>query len=259
MIDYLQKFRLDKKTAFVVGGLGLIGREVSTAFTMAGAKFTNEMYSKGYEINYISFDCANMQQIDNNFTKILKEYGVPDVFINCSYPRTEDWGESSFKKISMKSFRKNVDIHMNSFSWLARLVAEAMVKENKNGSIIQIGSMYGMIGQDLSVYEGTKINENMAYAAIKGGIINLTRQMSSYYGQFNIRINTICPGGLQGHMAGISTIQDKKFVDQFNKKVPLKRMGRADEIAPTALLLASDASSYITGSTIMIDGGWTVI
>lgn len=273
MIDYLQKSRLDKKTAIVVGGLGLIGREVTIAFAMAGAKtiildlnnkvgkplFAKELCDNGYDVSLTSFDCANMQEMEKNFSLIIQEYGSPDIFINCSYPRTEDWAKSSFKDITLKSFQKNVDIHMNSYAWLARLAAENMVQHKKNGSIIQLGSIYGIVGQDLSVYEGVDMQENMTYAAIKGGISNLTRQMASYYGQFNIRVNTICPGGLKGHMAGNGDTQDPVFVKQYNKKVPLKRMGRADEVASTALFLASDASSYITGNSIIVDGGWTTI
>ena len=272
MIDYLQKFRLDDKIAFVVGGLGLIGKEVSIALSMAGAKtivldlndqekqlFIMEMDKKGFEITFNNFDCTNMAQIDKNLTNIEKENGSPDIFINCSYPRTKDWGKSSFKDNTLKSFQKNVDIHMNSYAWLARLAAETMVQHGNNGSIIQLGSIYGIVGQDISVYEGTDIQENMTYAAIKGGITNLTRQMASYYGQFNIRINTICPGGLQGHMAGKADKQDPIFVEQYNKKVPLKRMGHADDVASAALFLASEASSYITGTSIMVDGGWTII
>lgn len=272
MIDYLQKSRLDKKTAIVVGGLGLIGKEVTVAFAVAGAKtiildlndeagklFAEEMCDKGYDVSLTLFDCANMQEIDNNFSKIIKEYDSTDIFINCSYPRTKDWAKSSFKDITLESFQKNVDIHMNSYAWLARLAAEDMVKHGKGGSIIQLGSIYGIVGQDLSVYEGVDMQENMTYTTIKGGIISLTRQMASYYGQFNIRVNTICPGGLEGHLAGKRDSQDPIFVKQYNKKVPLKRMGRADEVASTALFLASDASSYITGTSIIVDGGWTTI
>jgi len=272
MINYLQKNRLDDKTAIIVGGLGLIGREVSAAFAMAGAKtiildfnknveklFIKKICDKGYDVSFTVFDCANMQGMDRNFSLITREYGSPDIFINCSYPRTEEWAKSSFKDITLQSFQKNVDIHMNSYAWLARLAAESMVQEKINGSIIQLGSIYGIVGQDLSVYEGLDMQENMTYATIKGGITNLTRQMASYYGQFNIRVNTICPGGLQGHMAGKSDAQDPKFIHQYNKKVPLKRMGRADEVASVALFLASDASSYITGTNIIVDGGWTTI
>ena len=272
MIDYLQKSRLDKKTAIVVGGLGLIGKEVTVAFAMAGAKtiildlsdeggklFAKEMCDTGYDVSLTSFDCANLQEVDNNFSLIIQESGSPDIFINCSYPRTEDWAKSSFKDITLQSFQKNVDMHMNSYAWLARLAAESMVKHKKNGSIIQLSSIYGIVGQDLSVYDGLDMQENMTYATINGGVTNLTRQMASYYGQFNIRVNTICPGGLQGHVAGKGNTQEQNFVKKYNKKVTMKRMGRADEVASATLFLASEASSYITGTNIMVDGGWTII
>ena len=272
MIDYLQKFSLSNKTAFVVGGLGLIGREVSIAFAMAGAKtivldvdakkgklFDEEIYSKGYNVTFEFFDCADMNQIEENFTELIKKNGCPEVFINCSYPRTEHWGKSSLRSISLKSFRENVDIHMNSYAWLARLAAESMIKKGNDGSIIQLGSTYGIVGQDLNVYKGTDMEENMTYASIKGGITNLSRLMASYYGEHNIRVNTLCPGGLVGHVAGKSDMQNPIFVKQYSDKIPLKRMGHAEEIASTVLFLSSSAASYITGATIMVDGGWTAV
>jgi NAD(P)-dependent dehydrogenase (short-subunit alcohol dehydrogenase family) len=272
MIDSPQKYRLDYKTAYVVGGLGLIGREVSIAFAAAGAKtivldldiekgrlFELEMAEEGYDVRSNAFNCADMDNLDKNFSMLLDEHDCPDVFINCSYPRTENWSKSSFKNIELKSFRENVDIHMNSYAWLARLAAEAMIQKEKEGSIIQLGSTYGIIGQDLTVYEGTDMHENMTYATIKGGITNLTRLMASYYGQYNIRVNTLCPGGLEGHVAGKSNAQNPVFVQQYSKKTPLGRLGRPDEVASSALFLASDAASYVTGATIMVDGGYTSI
>ena len=107
---------------------------------------------------------------------------------------------------------------MNSYAWLARLAAEAMVKEKNEGSIIQFGSTYGVLGQDLSIYENTKIQENMAYATIRGGITNLTRLMASYYGQYVIRVNTICPGGLIGTEKKQNTNLDPMFLINYNKK-----------------------------------------
>jgi NAD(P)-dependent dehydrogenase (short-subunit alcohol dehydrogenase family) len=103
------------------------------------------------------------------------------------------------------------------------------------------------------------MRENMTYAAIKGGIANLTRQMGSYYGQFNIRVNTLVPGGLSGHVAGKTDPQNSLFVKRYSEKTPLKRLGRADEIASTALFLAVEASSYVTGATIVVDGGWSAV
>ena len=272
MNDYFEKFRLDNKTAFVVGGLGLIGKEVTIAFSEAGAKtvvidldsdkghsFEKKMIKKGYDVLFNYFDCSDIEKIDKNFSELMNQYGCPDIFINCSYPRTKDWGKSSFKDIKITSFVQNINIQLNSHAWTSRMAAERMAKQGTGGSIIQLGSTYGIVGQDLTVYEGTDMHENMTYAAIKGGITNLTRLMASYYGQYNIRINTLCPGGLEGHVAGKSNVQNQIFVEQYSKKTPLKRLGRAEEIASTALFLASEAASYITGTTIIVDGGWTAV
>ena len=262
------KFRLDGLVVFVVGGCGLIGKEICNAIASSGAKtiiLDKVEYNSNKEkfgdstMIWRFFDCANLESLENKFFKIIQEFGVPDIFINCSYPRTEDWAKNSFNDITFKSFRENIDIHLNTYAWLARLTAEEMVSKNKSGSIIQLSSTYGLIGQDLSVYKSTDMKENMTYSVIKGGIINLTRQMASYYGQFNIRVNTICPGGLLGHVAGDSSEQNPIFVKQYENKTPLKRMGKAEEIASTSVFLASDASSYITGATIVVDGGWSIV
>ena len=268
----MKKFRLDNLTAFVMGGLGLIGREVTYAIASAGARtivldldtikdksFDKEMSVKEYDLIFHPFDCANIELLENNFSNLIQEFGSPTIFINCSYPRTEDWGKSSFSEVTINSFRENVDIHMNSYAWLARLAAEAMVKARNGGSIVQLGSIYGVLAQDLSVYEGTEMHENMSYAVIKGGITNLTRQMASYYGKYNIRINTVSPGGLVGHIKGKKQKQDSKFLKQYSSKVPLKRLGNSDEVANVVTFIASDAASYITGSNILVDGGWTII
>ena len=272
MKDYIKQFRLDSQLAFVVGGIGLIGTEVSQALASAGAKvvaldiqsdqgkaLAKKIMAANYDFTFHQFDCSEISQLDNNFSLLLKKYGCPNIFVNCSYPRNADWGKSSFNEIKQESFRKNIDIHMNSYAWLARLAAEAMVKDDNGGSIIQLGSIYGIVGQDLTVYEGTDMHENMTYAVIKGGIISLTRQMASYYGQYNIRVNTLCPGGLRGHVSATNGDQSPVFIRQYSKKVPLKRLGRAEEIASTALFLSSDAASYITGAIIMVDGGWSIV
>lgn len=272
MIDYLNKFRLDKKTAYVVGGLGLIGREISMAYGMAGAKtivldikkkeglaFERKMQNLGYDLKYLFFDCAKTDKLEHNFSRVINKHKNLDIFINCSYPTTKDWSKNSFKQITFKSFKKNIDIHLNSYAWLSKLAAEIMSKRDRGGCIIQMGSIYGMIGQDANIYRNTRISENMTYSAIKGGIINLTRQIASHYGKFNIRCNSLCPGGLKGHVAGSKFKQDKNFIKQYSNKTLLKRLGYAEEVASVALFLSSEAASYITGSTIMVDGGITAV
>ena len=134
-----------------------------------------------------------------------------------------------------------------------------MSKEKIKGSIILLGSMYGVVGQNINIYQRTKMRENFAYAAIKGGIVNFTREMAAYYGKKNIRTNVICPGGIEGHVAGLNKKQPINFLRSFKKIVPMSRLGKPYEIASTAVFLSSDASSYINGATIMVDGGWTSI
>jgi NAD(P)-dependent dehydrogenase (short-subunit alcohol dehydrogenase family) len=261
----MNNFKLTIKVACIVGGLGLIGKEVVKALSSAGAQtivlditkekgidFENYIKDQGYKASYENFDCSDLENMDINFSALLDKYGPFDIFVNCSYPRTKDWAQNSFSNISLKSYRKNVDIHMNSYAWLAKLAADSMKLHRKGGSIVQFGSTYGIVGQDLTIYEGTDMCENMTYATIKGGIANLSRLMASYYGEFNIRVNTLCPGGIFDN-------QNPVFVKNYSNKTPLKRMGKPEEIASVVLFLASEAASYITGFTILVDGGWTAI
>ena len=99
----------------------------------------------------------------------------------------------------------------------------------------------------------------MSYSIIKGGITNFTRQMAAYYGRNNIRVNTICLGGVEGHVKGSTTTQPKKFLAKYRKLTPLQRLAKPEDAAFAALFLASDASSYITGTTLMVDGGYSII
>ena len=272
MKNYLDCFSLDGKTAFVVGGVGLIGSEVSKVIAQAGANtiildidrmrgnhLSGELIEAGLNSSFVYFDCTGLENVEANIQRIIDKFSNIDVLVNCSYPRTKDWAKHSFGSIKLNSFRKNVDIHMNSYAWIAKTVADHMVDTGSGGAIVQFGSTYGVLGQDMTVYEGTDMKENMTYSAIKGGIINFSRQMASYYGKFGIRVNNICPGGITGPVANKAAAQPRQFIDNYSAKTPLKRLGKPEEIASAALFLASDASSYITGATIMVDGGWSII
>ena len=257
-MSYIKKFSLKNKTAFVVGGFGLIGNEVSLALAELGSnvivldKVRKDKTISKTKIKYIKFDISKVNKLELNFKKIINKYGVPDIFINASYPRTKDWKNNSFKKIKYSSFSENLKIHLNTFSWLSKLVADTMVKNKKNGTIIQLSSIYGIVGQYPEIYKGTNMSESMTYSIIKGGINNLTRQMASYYGKYGIRINSLCAGG-------VFDFQNKLFIKNYKKIVPLKRLATSNEIASVVAFLSSEAASYITGSMIMVDGGWTAI
>ena len=262
-INYLEKFFLKNKTAYVTGAAGLLGSEISCALAMAGSEtimldvneskgklLEKKLQAKGCEVCYEHFDVTDLQNIDSGCSDFLNKYHSMDVWVNCAYPRTNDWG-SSIENLSLGSWQKNVDMHLNSTAWLNRAVAMIM-KSQGSGSIINMGSTYGVVGNDFTIYEDTDMTSPMAYSAIKGGIVNLTRYMASYFGQYNVRVNNVCPGGIFDH-------QNPKFVKNYSLRTPLRRMGKPDEIASAVLFLASDAASYVTGATIMVDGGWTAI
>lgn len=261
MKNYLNKFNLSEKKVFIVGGSGLIGSEIVKACLDAGAKVVcfdltknkKNFSKKNKNLFFEKLNVKNLSSLNIYFIKIAKKHGTPNCFINTSYPKTKDWSKNSYKKISLESYKKNISIHLNSYIWIAKTIADLMLKnKTKNASIVQLSSIYGILGQDSELYKNTKINESMTYATIKGGISNSVRSMATYYGKYNIRVNGICPGG-------VFDSQNKIFVKRYNKKTPLGRMARPDEIAMASLFLLSDASSYITGSNLVVDGGFSIM
>mgnify|MGYP001428927620 FL=1 len=204
------------------------------------------------KVKQIVSDISNYSKIEKTLNQIKKNHFIPDVFINCSYPKTPDWKNTNFKKVKYKYLKENIEINLNSYIWFGKLFADLMKKNKINGSIIQLSSIYGFLGQDGLLYKNTEINESLVYPAIKGAIINSVRSMAAYYGPKKIRVNCISPGGIyDGH--------SKLFLKKYNDKTPMRRMCRADDIAYAALFLASDASSYITGTNLVVDGGFSII
>lgn len=180
----------------------------------------------------------------------IEHFGRIDGLVNNAYPRTKDWG-GAFEEMKMESLLANVDWQMNSYIMLCQAVIKYM-KQQGQGAIVNIASTYGVVGNDWTVYEGTNIVSPPAYSAIKGGIISFTRYLAGLYGKDGIRVNCVSPGGIFDH-------QPEPFVKAYEKKTPLKRMGKPEDIAPAVSFLLSDEASYITGHNLMVDGGWTAI
>ena len=257
--NYPEGIKLKNKIAVVTGGLGLLGKEITKALAQAGAKvvvidiqekqkksFLKQYYKYG-KVFYENIDITDLDKIDSKLEALASKYGYIDIFVNNAYPRTSDWG-NKVEDLKLDSWRKNIDMHLNSYSWISRKMC--LLMKEKGGSVINFGSIYGVIGPDFSVYHGTNMTMPMAYSAIKGGIISLTRYLAVYFGKYNIRVNSISPGGVFSN-------QNKIFVEKYSNKTPLKRMANPEEVASVVLFLASDLSSYITGSNIAVDGGWT--
>lgn len=259
---YSDRFSLKNKTAFITGGVGLLGQEATRALVDAGARviildvdkekglsLLSSLSKISQEVYFEYFDVTDLKKIDFKIDNLYKKYKKIDIWVNAAYPRTSDWG-NRVEDLSLKSLQKNVDIHLNSYTWISRKVC--MLMKKNGGSLINFGSIYGVVGNDFSIYKGTNMTSPMAYAPIKGGIVNLTRYLASYFGKYRVRVNTICPGGIFDN-------QNKIFVKNYSEKTPLKRLGNPDEIAGAVTFLASDAASYITGTMLLIDGGWTAI
>ena len=261
-------FSLDSKFSIVLGGLGLIGKAVVRELLRAGSEvlildldkqsfdnFSLELGKEGLNCKFEHFDAAALEELEILLEKIISKYEVPDFFINTSYPRTEEWFNSSFSEITLKNFIENLNIHLGSYVWTAKLFADRMVKTNKEGSIVLTSSLYGEKAQDMSIYEGTNLKENMTYPVIKAGINNFVRQSAAYYGQYNVRVNAVSPGGIEGPIAGSKEEQDDKFKKNYLSKTPLKRMTKPLDVANAVVFLCSDNSSYITGHILNVDGG----
>ena len=261
MRNFLENFNFSNKNIFVIGGSGLIGSSVIKNFeNLKGKVFNLDIKkSKNNNAKFIKFDCTKLNGIENLLTDIFKNHGYPDIVINCSYPYDKNWSKCSSKNIKIDYLKKNTEYHLLSYTWISKIVAEKMKSKKIKGKIINMTSIYGFLGQDLQLYKNTNLKDNLAYSIIKGGIINLTRQLSSIYGKFGITVNCLSSGGVEGKVAGTKKKQSKIFKINYSKKTPLGRLAKPEEISSVIVFLSSGASNYISGANIIVDGGWSII
>lgn len=244
--------RVKDKVIIVSGGSGLLGKPMISHLKENGAVTINAEINIETNLNEGTFQCdiTNEQSVDLLINSVIEKYGRIDGFVNNAYPRTKDWS-IKFEEIPLQSWKENVDMQLNSVFMICQKVLRHM-KSQQSGSIVNIASMYGVVGNDFTIYEGFGGTSPAAYSAIKGGVINFTRYLASYYGKDNVRVNCVSPGG-------IIDKQHPSFIERYEYKSPLKRMGKAHEIAPAVTFLLSDEASFITGHNLMVDGGWTAI
>lgn len=245
---------LKGKNIVVTGGNGLLGSEILNEVLKAGGNAIcvdiQESSEPKDNIDEFVCDLTKLEEVETLISNLTNKYKDIHGWVNNAYPRTQDWG-NKLEKIKYASWQKNVDMHLNSYFLSCQKILEIM-KDAQVGSVINMGSIYGINGPDFTVYDGTEMTMPAAYSAIKGGITNLTKYLASYYGKHNVRINTISPGGIFDNQPSI-------FVDNYNKKCPAGRMGERHEVAQAAVYLLSDYSSYVNGHNLVVDGGWSVI
>ena len=242
---------LKDKIIIVTGGSGLLGRQIIKDIESKGGIAINA--DIGVETNLenrtLKADITSETSVVETIKMVYDHFGKIDGLVNNAYPRTADWG-APFEELSYSSWQKNVDMQLNSAFLFVQKIIPFLIKSK--GSVVNMASIYGVVGNDMTLYENTKINTAPAYSAIKGGIINFTRYLASYYGRKGVRFNCVSPGGIFDN-------QDPIFVKNYEDKVPMGRMGLPEDIAPSVSFLLSDEAKYITGQNLIVDGGWTSI
>lgn len=243
---------LDNKIIIVTGGNGLLGKEMLRDIRLKGgtAVCVDINVKTNLDDDLLQADLTSKKGIIKAIDEVVSHYGKLDGLVNNAYPRTKDWGVD-FEEMTEESLNQNVTWQMNSYILFCQQVIKYF-RKNRGGAIVNIASIYGVIGNDFTIYEGTNINPPAPYSAIKGGLINFTRFFASKYGKESIRANVVSPGGIFDH-------QPEAFVKAYEQKVPMKRMGKPDDIAPAVSFLLSEEAKYITGQNLIVDGGWTAI
>lgn len=243
---------LEGKNIIITGSEGLLGKAfVADIKQEGGTAICLDINLKtNPKLHHYNVDLTSKEDIDLVLKTLMQNYDQIHGLVNNAYPRTKDWGEK-VEDVELTSFRKNVDWQLNNVFYLIQKVVNFMLPF-KNGSIVNIASIYGIVGNDFSVYENTDLTSPVAYSAIKGGLINMNRYLASYYGKENIRFNCVSPGGIFNNQSPV-------FVENYNRKVPIKRMGNPEDIAPSVCFLLSSKALYITGQNLAVDGGWTII
>jgi len=268
-MNFKEQFDLSNKVAITTGAAGVLGSKFCSSLANFGAKviITDINYDKcerladeiwrtyKVEADPVKIDLSNETEIVSFSKRILKKYKKIDILINNAAIKAPGFFKP-FHSYKLKTWQQVMDVNVTSIFLMAREIGTSMAM-NKSGSIINLSSIYGIGGADQRIYpkddidnEGFQINTPMVYAASKGAIVSMTKYMATYWGASGVRSNCIIPGG-------VITSQSKAFVNNYSMKVPMGRMAKADELIGALIFLSSDASSYVNGQSIIVDGGFT--
>jgi NAD(P)-dependent dehydrogenase (short-subunit alcohol dehydrogenase family) len=246
-------FGLDDVACVLAGSEGLIGQAVKRALRECGAVvYAIDRDVKDEDDNHRRVDITNESELNGCFSW-LTNAGVKKreyAFINCSYPRSAAWPTLGFENFNRAEFDANLTMHLGSAFHFSQSAIEFLRSRELSGSLINLGSIYGVVGPNLSIYDGTSMQNPVAYAAIKSGIIGLTKYCATVFGGRNVRANVVCPGGVENG-------QNANFVKNYAEKTPLGRMATPEDVAGSIAFLVGPSGKYISGQVLMVDGGWT--
>jgi NAD(P)-dependent dehydrogenase (short-subunit alcohol dehydrogenase family) len=254
----LERFSLRDKVVLLTGGSGLFGRQLTSAIAEAGAKLiiasrnlsrlhqvAVEEKQRGYSVTCKGFDQGDEQSILDLRDELLQEFGQVDGLVNNSVIRTMKSADDS-----AATWDESMRVNARGVFLMTRTFGAAM-SQRKQGSIVNIGSIQGMVGPDENLYEGTNMGTPPPdYFFHKGGMINLTRYYAGMLGKQGVRVNCVSPGGFFSN-------QPEPFLTRYSKRTMLGRMADDQDLGGTIVFLLSEASRYITGVNLPVDGGYT--
>lgn len=260
MTHVMELFSLKGKVALVTGGAGLYGRQIVEALAEAGARVylasrnleaqeqvAAKFRDQGYDVRALQYDQGSEESILALRDAILQDSSRIDVLVNNAVARTMKDGYQS----DAAAFAESMRINATGLFIITRAFGDVMAEQG-SGSIIMIGSMMGTVGPDWTYYVGTNVTPWYPdYFYTKGGMVNFTRFVAGYYGLKGVRCNCVNPGGFQ------TENHPERFVKQYCDRTMLGRMANEQDLKGIIVLLASDASAYITGANIAVDGGFT--
>ena len=253
-------FDLTGRVALITGGSGFLGRSLSRALAEAGATVVigsrdreraqhvvDELPSPGNAIHHaVVLNQLDESSLNGGFAAAVAAAGQVDILIN----NGQQGHALDLTNVTAEAFNKDLQ-NATGYFLLARHLRDHVVSRKVSGSIVMIGSMYGVVGSYPDAYDGICVASPVQYHTLKGGIVHMTRHLAAYWAKDGVRVNCLSPGPFPSEKA------PPQMVERLKQKSPMGRMGTPDELKGPLIMLVSDAGSYITGQTLLVDGGWT--
>jgi len=270
----LDKFSLKDRVAIVTGGAGLLGKEFCRTLAEAGAavavvdlngeataKVANELVKTGYKATGIATDITKPKSVNAMVAAVAANFGQLDILVNSAAldPKfdpdaaAKGIAPGAFEDYPLEQWNAALNVNLTGMFLVTQACVKQMNMQGKKGSIINICSTYGLNGPDQRIYikEGKRVAfKPVYYTTTKAGVMGFTKYLAAYYAGTEIRVNALTPGGVFNN-------HEDYFVKNYSAKTILGRMAKKDEMNGALLFLASDASSYMTGNNVIVDGGWT--
>ncbi len=275
MTTIFDKFKLDGKVALVTGGAGLLGREFCRTLAEAGAAVgvvdvdaaaaaavADDLSAAGYQALALPTDITDPGAVTAMRDKALAAWGRLDVLVNSAALDPKFDPEALAKGITpgrfedypLEQWQAALNVNLTGMFLVTQACVAPMLAQGKRGSIINICSTYGLNGPDQRIYlkkDGRRVAfKPVYYTTTKAGVLGFTKYLAAYYAGTEIRVNALTPGGVFNN-------HDDDFTEAYSARTILGRMARRDEMNGALLFLASEASSYMTGANLVVDGGWT--